>query len=96
MDILDLTVQTIHTWQWAITVRVAMTVGIGGVSRPFRDNTLSGKAFWIYWPHGVPFLNDGRGIGIVAHKNSAGEKVDDYPRYSVPFYPDIPRMKRIR
>jgi signal peptidase I len=22
---------------------------------------LVGKAFYIYWPHGVPFLNDGRG-----------------------------------
>ena len=25
---------------------------------------LIGKAFFIYWPHGIPFLNGGRGIPI--------------------------------
>ena len=24
-------------------------------------NGLVGKAFFIYWPHGVPFMNDGKG-----------------------------------
>lgn len=60
-----------------------------------RQN-LVGKAFWIYWPHGVPFLNDGRGYGIVSHRDTNGEKVPDYPQYVAPFYPDVPRMKRIR
>lgn len=57
---------------------------------------LVGKAFWIYWPHGVPFLNDGKGYGIVNHRRIDGQKEVDYPLYVFPFYPDIPRMKRIR
>lgn len=57
---------------------------------------LVGKAFWIYWPHGVPFLNDGRGYGLVNHRDEDGDKVEDYPSYVAPFYPDIFRMKRIR
>ncbi len=64
---------------------------------------LVGKAFWIYWPHGVPILNDGRGYGIVNHKTTEidpttgkRETAEDYPRYSIPFYPNIGRMKRIR
>ena len=28
---------------------------------PCRATALVGKAFFIYWPHGIPFLNDGRG-----------------------------------
>lgn len=60
---------------------------------------LVGKAFWIYWPHGVPFLNDGRGIPILYHKQQGqrgAEKVEDYPKHSIPFYPQFWRMKRIR
>ncbi|MCA9055733.1 MAG: signal peptidase I, partial [Planctomycetaceae bacterium] len=57
---------------------------------------LVGKAFWIYWPHGVPFMNDGRGYGIVDHTLTNGERADDYPLYVAPFYPDVSRMKRIR
>ena len=57
---------------------------------------LVGKAFWIYWPHGVPFLNDGRGYGIVNHTLTDGSKAEDYPLYVAPFYPDVGRMKRIR
>lgn len=61
---------------------------------------LVGKAFWIYWPHGIPFLNDGRGYTVLRHsivdnpqliKSSA-----DYPKMTAPFYPQFPRMKRIR
>ena len=59
-------------------------------------NNLVGKAFWIYWPHGVPFLNDGRGYGLVSHRLTNGQKDPDYPMYVAPFYPDILRMKRIR
>lgn len=62
---------------------------------------LVGKAFWIYWPHGVPFLNEGRGYGVVSHSLAAPRedgttKDGEYPLYVAPFYPDIPRMKRIR
>lgn len=57
---------------------------------------LVGKAFWIYWPHGVPFLNDGQGYGIVSHRLENGDKAEDYPLYVAPFYPDVFRMKRIR
>ncbi len=61
---------------------------------------LVGKAFWIYWPHGVPFLNNGRGFPVTYHyqhtENNHLEKLKDYPRYSLPFYPQFSRMNRIR
>ncbi|HVJ68221.1 MAG TPA: S26 family signal peptidase, partial [Caulifigura sp.] len=68
---------------------------------------LVGRAFYIYWPHGVPFLNGGRGFSVRDHREAkirqVGNdayidytRVDDYPKYSVPFYPQIDRMKRIR
>ncbi len=60
------------------------------------EKYLVGKAFWIYWPHGQPFLNDGRGFGIVSHRTTTGGKEEDYPSYVVPFYPDVLRMRRIR
>jgi len=63
-------------------------------------NYLVGKAFWIYWPHGIPFLNGGRGFPVTYHYQHGPrgglEKVGDYPRYTVPFYPQFERMKRIR
>ncbi len=57
---------------------------------------LVGKAFFIYWPHGVPFLNDGRGFSLVNYTDTQGESVKDYPKYTIPFYPQVGRMKRIR
>lgn len=57
---------------------------------------LIGKAFFIYWPHGVPFLNDGKGFSLVDHTSTTGESVKGYPKYSAPFYPQVGRMKRIR
>ena len=57
---------------------------------------LVGKAFFIYWPHGVPFLNNGRGFSLVNYADTAGNSVKDYPKYTVPFYPQVGRMKRIR
>ena len=60
---------------------------------------LVGKAFWIYWPHGVPFLNGGRGFPVRSHYEHANGKLspaDDYPRYTLPFYPQVTRMRRIR
>ncbi|HVJ86408.1 MAG TPA: signal peptidase I [Caulifigura sp.] len=64
---------------------------------------LVGRAFYIYWPHGVPFLNNGRGYSILDHKEAKVRDnhieytpVRDYPKYTVPFYPQVDRMKRIR
>ncbi len=63
---------------------------------------LVGKAFFIYWPHGVPFLNGGQGYQIwpnsVAQPNPETKRttVADYPRFTAPFYPQISRMHRIR
>lgn len=73
-------------------------------------SALVGKAFFIYWPHGVPFLNDGKGYSGWArhipgvnlffyHREVAqnGRLVfSDYPLRGVPFYPNIGRMERIR
>ncbi|MGE4002584.1 MAG: signal peptidase I [Planctomycetaceae bacterium] len=70
-----------------------------GVPRKF----LVGKAFWIYWPHGVPFMNGGNGYGIISHKTPVRRgnitemaAVKDYPKYTIPFYPQVWRMTRIR
>jgi signal peptidase I len=68
---------------------------------------LVGRAFYIYWPHGVPFLNGGRGFPVWPHQEARErrvgntsviefEKVKDYPKYTLPFYPQVDRMKRIR
>lgn len=72
---------------------------------------LIGKAFFIYWPHGIPFLNGGHGVTLIGHRpvprstetQSQKEMFDeeqkaawDYPEYSVPFYPQWWRWKRIR
>jgi len=68
---------------------------------------LVGRAFYIYWPHGVPFLNSGRGYSIRDHREARVKQVgdnavidytpvEDYPKYTVPFYPQVDRMKRIR
>lgn len=72
---------------------------------------LIGKAFFIYWPHGVPFLNGGRGIKLIGHRTvpreinnqfereameQEREEAWSYSEYSVPFYPQWWRWKRIR
>jgi signal peptidase I len=103
---------------------------------------LVGKAFFIYWPHAVPFLNDGRGIPVLKYPDSTTEDVrrqlkevtkklkdsksefrreqleqereqlerrleqllgeaerrerPPLPKLSLPFYPQVERMKRIR
>lgn len=65
---------------------------------------LVGKAFYIYWPHGVPFMNGGQGYPVAYHKYTDGKthKGDKenpdlaYPRYAIPFYPQFWRMHRIR
>ena len=66
-------------------------------------SALVGKAFYIYWPHGVPFLNDGKGYPVRYHYQKEfhhGGRVvvekTDYPSFRVPFYPHVTRMHRIR
>lgn len=70
-------------------------------------SALVGKAFYIYWPHGQPFLNGGVGFPVTYHKKIehkrmpdgslfAEETKTDYPDIRVPFYPSIGRMHRIR
>lgn len=68
-------------------------------------SALVGKAFMIYWPHGIPFMNDGRGYSPSAgplkkffyHQTSPGHyPKDPYAKLSFPFYPNVSRMKRIR
>ncbi len=72
---------------------------------------LVGKAFFIYWPHGVPFMNDGKGyeadipwlnrftyhMTFPRDRDRSGFDLDKgYPAIKVPFYPQVDRWKRIR
>ncbi len=64
-------------------------------------SALVGKAFSIFWPHGVPFMNDGKGyapLPFFYHKVNKAENpdVENYPRFSIPFYPQWWRWTRIR
>lgn len=65
-------------------------------------SALVGKAFYIYWPHGVPFLNSGGGFPNLVwdayHKELTPKGVEktDYIDNRFPFYPDVTRMQRIR
>ena len=59
---------------------------------------LVGKAFCIYWPHAMPFLNDGRGFAVSNYKepNQGGKNAGvSLPRFTLPFYPQIQRMRRV-
>lgn len=59
-------------------------------------NAMVGKAFLIYWPHGIPFGNGGQGYPILYH-TVANQGVQNYPLYTFPFYPQFDRwFKRIR
>jgi signal peptidase I len=60
-----------------------------------------GKAFMIYWPHGIPFMNDGKGYPVIYHtvpKDNNGQPLtDNYAANSFPFYPQFGRwLSRIR
>lgn len=61
-------------------------------------SALVGRAFYIYWPHGVPFMNDGEGYSVTYHKEvtRGGVVKTEYPNFRVPFYPNFSRMHRIR
>ena len=61
---------------------------------------LLGKAFFIYWPHGIPFLNNGKGYSVMNHTPRRDQRgvaeVETYPDYAAPFYPQWWRWKRIK
>ena len=64
-------------------------------------SALVGRAFYVYWPHGIPFLNDGQGYPSPLwgyHREAApnGVQKSDYPDTRIPFYPNFGRMHRIR
>lgn len=61
-------------------------------------SALVGKAFFVYWPHGEPFLNEGQGYSVPMsyHIDRNGRRVEDYPNHRFPFYPNVSRMRRIR
>ena len=71
-----------------------------------REKDLIGKALFIFWPHGVPFLNDSKGFSVKNHTISESDyrhlpqdrmhSDAGYPLYRAPFYPNIFRMKKIR
>ncbi len=74
--------------------------GVSSSRYAVREQDLIGEALCIFWPHGIPFLNGGKGYPIISHKRYDGrggvESVGEYPLYSIPFYPNISRMKMIR
>lgn len=53
-----------------------------------------GRAFFVYWPHGVPFLNDGQGFPVWYLKANRGN--EKYADLRLPFYPNFGRMRRVR
>ena len=59
-----------------------------------------GKAFYVYWPHGIPIgVEQGAAIKVSHHKRIIrGELIKDkeYPLHYFPFYPNFSRMQRIR
>ena len=61
-----------------------------------REQDLIGKALFIFWPHGVPFLNNGKGISVRYHSGRDSADPGEYPSVRVPFYPNLQRMKKIR
>ncbi|MEZ6130035.1 MAG: S26 family signal peptidase [Planctomycetaceae bacterium] len=61
-----------------------------------REQDLIGKALFIFWPHGIPFLNGGEGFTIRNHRGPEVYDPQDYPLMRLPFYPDVSRMKKIR
>lgn len=65
-------------------------------------SALIGKAFFVFWPHGVGIGNNGRGFTIgenrlFYHRDREGNvTATDYPQFTIPFYPHVSRMGRIR
>lgn len=61
-----------------------------------RQEDLIGKALYIFWPHGTPFLNDGKGFALWNHSGEERFDPEKYPAMRIPFYPSLSRMKKIR
>ena len=63
-----------------------------------QENDLIGEALFIFWPHAVPFLNDGKGFTLTTHRQRTdnGVQKTNYPMYRFPFFPNFTRMKKIR
>jgi signal peptidase I len=58
-----------------------------------------GKAFFVFWPHGIPFMNDGKGYAPIRwcyHSVPPNSQVENYPELTFPFYPQWWRWSRIR
>ncbi|MCH2201534.1 MAG: signal peptidase I [Fuerstiella sp.] len=78
--------------------------GVEGHRYAVNENDLIGKALYVFWPHGVPFLNGGQGFTVTNHKKHHYDERSgkltgvtiDYPSYRFPFYPNLSRMKKIR
>jgi len=79
--------------------------GMEGHRYAVQEKDLIGKAMYVFWPHGVPFMNDGQGFTVTKHKevtlrpdgNVRGvETLHNYPQIRFPFYPNFGRMKKIR
>ncbi len=78
--------------------------GVEGHRYAVKEKDLIGKAMFVFWPHGVPFLNDGEGFTITHHtqrrrelgKHEVVTKQPWYPSFRFPFYPNVSRMKKIR
>ena len=72
--------------------------GRGGHRYAVQQQDLIGKALFIFWPHAVPFMNDGNGYTLTNHKvrGERGPEKSNYPMYRFPFYPNLSRMKKIR
>ena len=70
--------------------------GVSSHRYAVREADLIGKALYIFWPHGIPFLNSGKGFTLWDHTGEEQLGSDDYPAIRVPFYPSISRMKKIR
>ena len=69
--------------------------GIDSHRYAVRETDLIGKSLFLFWPHGVPFLNGGEGIPTLMHRDANGHPTD-YPWLRLPFYPNLQRMKKIR
>ncbi|MBL4886181.1 MAG: signal peptidase I, partial [Planctomycetaceae bacterium] len=65
----------------------------------FHRSAFVGKAFYIYWPHGIPMgVEDGWAIPISYNKKETSKgivKDRSYPLHYIPFYPNFGRMRRI-